>query len=722
MSRYPITAKYDLTLFAIATSGQIQLHLDYNTDLFSCKRIVEMLEQLHHLLAQIVDKPDERISRYSLVTRTAQALLPDPRIALDTSWHGAVDEIFADYAHKQPERLAVQDARETWTYQELNDRSNQLARCLQGRGIRPGEIVAVYAHRSATLVWALLGILKAGAAFCVIDPAHPAARVGEYLSAAAPKALIQIAAAGVPTAEMERALNHASVQYRVALPSLASAQARQFLSSYETENPHVATGPDDLAYVAFTSGSTGKPKAVSGRHGPLTHFSPWLSDTFTLSASDRFSMLSGLSFNLLHREIFTPLTVGAALCIPDSDDIAPGRLAHWINRQAISIVHLTPAMGQILLRGEKMALPSLRCLFFGGDLVRKSDVETFQELNPQLTIMVFYGATETQRAVGHFIIPAKHDQIKSDRSLALRQVMPLGRGIPGVQLWVLNPDGQMSGIGELGEICVRSPHLAKGYLDDERLTQERFIVNPFTGITDDRVYRTGEQGRYLPDGQVDFVARAQDRASIRGFRIELGEIETVLSEHPAVREAVIAAREDSTGDSRLVGYVVTKSDGAAPAGDFRVYLKEKLPDYMIPSTFVFLPQLPLSASGKVDRGALPVPENVRPGLPETFVAPRTPMEIIIAEAWKSVLGVDRVGRHDNFFDLGGHSLLSMQAIARIKEKTGTQIHPKAFVTQTVAQLATVYEKQVRRQTQTLSFTQKLWRSLRNAMFHHKNTE
>jgi hypothetical protein len=300
--------------------------------------------------------------------------------------------------------------------------------------------------------------------------------------------------------------------------------------------------------------------------------------------------------------------------------------------------------------------------------------------------------------------------------------MPLGRGVPDVQLWVLSPSGQMAGVGELGEICVRSPHLANGYLGDDQLTQERFIVNPFTGITDDRVYRTGEQGRYLPNGEVDFVAREQDRVSIRGFRIELGEIETVLSRHPAVREAIIAAREDSTGDRRLVGYVVTKPDGTATASDLRGYLKEKLPDYMIPSTFIFLPQLPLSANGKVDRGALPAPGNARPGLAETFVAPRTPMEILIAESWKDILGLDRVGLYDNFFDLGGHSLLSMQAIARIREKTGVQIHPKAFVTQTVGQLAAVYEERMRLHTQVLSFTQRLWRSLRNAMFHHKNTE
>jgi amino acid adenylation domain-containing protein len=616
----------------------------------------------------------------------------------------------------------VQDAHERWTYQELNKRSNQLARYLQDRGIRPGEIIAVYGHRRAALVWALLGVLKSGAAFCVIDPSHPAGRIRDYLSAAAPKALIQIAAAGAPAVETEQVLSGASLHSRIMLPSLATAQAGQFLSSYGTGNPDAAIGPDDIAYIAFTSGSTGKPKAVLGRHGPLTHFLPWLSETFTLSASDRVSMLSGLSFNLLQREIFTPLTVGATLCIPHPDEIAPGRLAEWINKQAVNIIHLTPAMGQILLRGEKIKLPSLRCAFFGGDLLKKSDVEMVRELSPELTIVVFYGATETQRAVGHFIIPAKRDKPEGRRSLTLRQVMPLGRGVPDVQLWVLSPSGQMAGVGELGEICVRSPHLANGYLGDDQLTQERFIVNPFTGITDDRVYRTGEQGRYLPNGEVDFVAREQDRVSIRGFRIELGEIETVLSRHPAVREAIIAAREDSTGDRRLVGYVVTKPDGTATASDLRGYLKEKLPDYMIPSTFIFLPQLPLSANGKVDRGALPAPGNARPGLAETFVAPRTPMEILIAESWKDILGLDRVGLYDNFFDLGGHSLLSMQAIARIREKTGVQIHPKAFVTQTVGQLAAVYEERMRLHTQVLSFTQRLWRSLRNAMFHHKNTE
>jgi hypothetical protein len=336
--------------------------------------------------------------------------------------------------------------------------------------------------------------------------------------------------------------------------------------------------------------------------------------------------------------------------------------------------------------------------------------------------MVFYGATETQRAVGHFIIPAQHDQPDGCSSLSLRPVMPLGRGVPDVQLWVLNSSGQMAGVGELGEIYVRSPHLATGYLGDERLTRERFIVNPFTGISDDRVYRSGEQGRYLPGGDVDFVARAQDQVSIRGFRIELGEIESVLSRHSAVGEAVVAARADGAGDNRLVGYVVAKPGAPATAGDLRAHLKERLPGYMIPSAFVFLPRLPLSANGKVDRGALPEPETLRSTLPEEFVAPCTPMEIIIAEAWKGVLGVDRVGRYDNFFDLGGHSLLSMQAIARIKDKTGRQIQPRAFVTQTVAQLAALYERQMSQQRRALSFTQRLWQSVRNAIFHGKTSD
>ena len=677
------SAAHDLTLRFPESSEGIGLSIDYRMDLYSDPWIAELLEQYKYLLEQVVENPDRRIDDYSLATLSAKRWLPDPTVTLDDSWHGAVHEIFADHAEQRPKLVAVQDPHEAWTYQELNARSNQLAHCLRENGVRTGEIVAIYAHRSAALVWALLGTLKAGGVFCIIDPNHPAARVKEYLSATTPAALIQIAAAGEPAAEMKEVLQSPSLRCRITLPSLATAQASQFLSQYPTENPTVAIGRDDLAYVAFTSGTTGKPKAVLGRHGPLTHFLPWVKDTFSLSQNDRFSLLAGLSSNILQRESLTALSLGAMLCIPSADSVeAFTRVDEWIKEQAISIVHLTPAMAQLLDASSENTISHVRRVFFAGDLLRMRDIEKVRRLMPSADVVNFYNASETQRGGGYIVFA--HD----DASTRYKEVPPLGHGIKDVQLLVLSHGGQLAGVGELGEICVRSPHLAEGYLGDDQLTTERFITNPFTGLVDDRVYRTGEQGRYLPNGDVEFVARGQDQVSIRGFRVELGEVEAVLTRHPAVREAVVAVREDRTGDNRLVAYVVVKQNAVPTTSELRGYLKKTLPEYMIPPTFMFLQQLPLTSNGKVDRSALPAPDGSRPDMASDFAPPGTALEKVLAQSWAELLGLERVGIQDNFFELGGHSLLAMQVIARIRDVFKVELQLKNLYEEpTIAGLA-----------------------------------
>ena len=574
---------------------------------------------------------------------------------LDNSWYGPVHEVIAHFAQEQPDKPAVQDRDEIWTYKELNDRSNRLARYLLAQQIGPEDVVAIYAHRNVHLVWALIGVLKAGAAFCVIDPSHPPVRVQEYLSASDSKALIQIGAACEPNAEMATVLNYDSLRCRITL----DGETLHTLSQYPTDDPAVAVGPNHLAYVIFTSGSTGRPKGVLGRHGPLTHFVPWLKVTFGLSENERFSFLSGLATNKLQRELFTALTLGGTVCMPAPDDIGSfGRLDEWLRREAISVVHLTPAMAQLLEETATQPIPSVRHVFFGGDLLRLRDVNRVRRLMPIAEIANFYNSSETQRGGSCIIF--------SDSSIAgAKEVPPLGRGVKDVQLLVLNHGGQLAGVGELGEICVRSPHMARGYLGDEELTKERFITNPFTGIEGDRVYRTGEQGRYLPNGDVEFVARGQDQVSIRGFRVELGEIEAVLLKHPAVRETVLAAHERTPGNYTLVAYVIAARESSPTASDLRAFLKEQLPDYMIPAGFIFVESLPLTPTGKVDRQALPLPEAVRRELTSLFVAPRTALEKLLAASWIEILGVERVGAEDNFFELGGHSLAATQIIARI---------------------------------------------------------
>jgi amino acid adenylation domain-containing protein len=670
LSSPPALSKYDLTLYAIEQNGSIRLQLVYNTDLFAEARIVAMLSQLEHLLSQILQSPEEKISRFSLVTNASAAVLPNPAAALDATWYGAIHNLFSKQASRFPDRLAVVDPHESWSYAELETRSNQLANYLRANGIQSQDIVAVYGDRSASLVWVLLGILKAGSAFLILDPAYPASRLIDYLIVAQPRGWIQLEEAGVVPETLEHFLTASSKCCRLKLSRCSAVVGEDPLAAHSIENPGVTGGPDELAYVAFTSGSTGKPRGILGRHGPVSHFLPSLKQTFNFNETDRFSVVSGLSFNPLHREIFTPLWLGATLCIPDPADIAPGRLAEWMKRSQISVAHLTPAMSQILTQAKHgTILISLRYAFFAGDVLRKRDVSELRKLAPQVRVVNFYGATETQRAVGHFVVPDEQDTISDSDQLDKRsqEIIPLGRGINDVQLLVLNASQNLAGVSEIGEICFRSPHLAKGYMNDDSLTSERFISNPFTKDPSDRLYKTTELGRYLPDGNVEFIGRVDHQVKIRGFRIELGEIETVLSQNPAVQESVVVAQEDVHGDKRLVGYIVPRKEQALTVSKLRGFLKSKLPEHMVPSTFVLLDALPLTPNGKVDRLALPATTGTRPELDKAMVAPRTAVEKTLSQIWSQVLGLKQVGIYDNFFELGGHSLLATRVIFRARE-------------------------------------------------------
>jgi amino acid adenylation domain-containing protein len=692
-----IGSKFDLTLYVEELSDGISLRLVYNIDLFAQDQMVELLEQYRHLLWQIARAPNTKISCFSLITPAAQAVLPDPTETLDDGWIGPVHSLFSEHARRSPQAVAVVDMDDSWSYQELDLRSNQLAHYLLARGVQPGDIVAIYAHRSASLVWALLGVLKAGAGFAILDPSYPNLRLLEYLRVAKPKELLVMSEAGTLPDELA-AFVESSGCGRLELPRRPVA-AQGFLNEYSSEHTGVMIGPDDLAYVSFTSGTTGKPKAIIGRHGSLTHFLPWLKETFDLNESDAFSMLSGLSHDPLHRDVFTPLQLGGRICIPDSQVIGtPGRLALWLKQERVSVAHLTPAMGRLLTEvmaeGADVEIHSLRYAFFVGDVLTRRDVSLVQKLAPAVTCVNFYGSTETQRAVGCYIIPNERTKIsvggRAQRRLQ-KEVVPLGWGIQDVQLLVLNSAQQLAGIGEAGEIYLRSPHLAQGYLGDEALSRDRFIMNPFTQTIGDRLYKTGDLGRYLPDGSVEPLGRADHQVKIRGYRVEPGEIEIALSLHPAISEAVVVTREDVAGDKQLVAYVVPEPHEAVGLSALREFTRRRLPDYMAPASFVLLDHLPLTPNGKVDRAALPAPEQIESTA--GLVAPRTSTEELLAGMYTHLLKVSRVSIHDNFFELGGHSLLGIQLMSRVHRDFQVELPLHTlFESPTVAELALLIEQ------------------------------
>ncbi|MDT5296661.1 MAG: hypothetical protein QOJ76_3541, partial [Acidobacteriota bacterium] len=702
-------AKFDLTLYVEEQEAGITLRLAYNKSLFAHDRMVELLGQFEQLLTQAAASPDTGISRFSLVTPAAAAVLPDPTAMLDAKWEGAVHTLFARNARRVPERIAVRDNDEAWSYRELDARSSQLAHHLRADGIRPGDVVALYAHRSASLVWALMGIFKAGAAFAILDPAYPAARLIDCLDVAGARGFIEIEGAAPLPDELEAHIDAASYCCRVRLPRRSAAASADFLGEYPVEPPATDLGPDSLAYISFTSGTTGKPKGILGRHGSLTHFMPWLTETFALGEADTFSMLSGLSHDPLHRDVFTPLMLGGRVSIPEPEMIGqPRRLADWMRDEQVSIANLTPAMGQLLTEHAEESgvatIEGLRYVFFVGDVLTKRDVAMLKRLSPSVTIINFYGSTETQRAVAHYILPGDgqgppavgsddpHRSAFDGTGAAPRplekEIIPLGRGIRDVQLLVLNAAGVPAGVGEAGEIYLRSPHIALGYRGDDKLTKERFIVNPFTGDEADRLYHTGDLGRYLPDGNVEPLGRADQQVKIRGFRIELGEIESVLGQHPAVSEAVALAREDVPGDKHLVAYVVHE-DGASPTPvELRRFLKERLPDYMLPSAFVVVEAMPLTPNGKLDRRALPAPAPELPEIDESFVVSQAPVDELLATIWAEVLGVREVRPGDNFFELGGHSLLATKVLSRVREAFHVELPLRAlFEALTLKELA-----------------------------------
>lgn len=660
-------AKFDLTVYVNHTKRDYSITFVYNANLFAPERMQEFLDQYINLLKQIVLQPELPISSYSLVTSRAADFLPDPSAALSDAWNGAVHSKLIDNAKRTPAKPAIIDSHTCWSYVELDRYTNQLANLLNANGVQRGDIVAIYAHRSATLVCAILGVLKAGAATLILDPAYPPARLQSYLEIGQPKGWLGIQAAGEPPLELTDWLTAHELKCQLSLPPKGKLLSSLF-GTARADAPNVVVGADDLASISFTSGSTGTPKGVLGRHGPLTHFIPWQKETFGLTASDRFSMLSGLSHDPLQRDIFTPLWLGATICIPDPYTFGtPGALAEWMAQQHITFAHLTPAMAQLLTatNSRELAIPSLRYAFFVGDKLTQHDTERLRRLAPNVTPINSYGSTETQRAVGYSVI-SDEPTVRPQKS-----VYPIGRGIPDVQLLILTGRQKLAGVGEIGEIHVRSPHLAQGYLDDELLTRAKFLVNPWTGAPEDRMYRSGDLGRYLPDGSVEFLGRADRQLKLRGFRIEPSEIENVLLQHPAVHKVLVTVYKEETRGSRLIAYVVAAANAPAPR-ELRAYLKARLPDFMTPSDYLFLPTLPLTPNGKIDFRALPAPSaHQTESTPSDDALNATERQL--TDIWQRVLQVEHVNKDDDFFELGGHSLLAIQLLAQIERATGKKL-------------------------------------------------
>ena len=888
------SATSDLTIFITSSSSpslrasllpNILIKVTYNQILFTPLRIQCILDQLVAVIEKAGKEGKQTvISSLPLLTPMQTALLPNPTADLRWSdWRGAISDIFAANARRFPTRTCIVEHKDeghgteeegeepvraamktrTFTYQQIHEASNIVAHYLIKQGVMREDVVTIYAHRGVDLVVAIMGVLKAGATFSVIDPAYPASRQSIYLQVAQPKALIILSRAGLIhpsvrdyiTAELRLVCEISALELNDdgyiegGMPSAdqSDADVLDCVRAQAADDVGVVLGPDSIGTLSFTSGSTGIPKGVQGRHFSLTHYYPWMGTEFGLSEKDRFTMLSGIAHDPIQRDIFTPLFFGAELHVPTAEDIGrPGRLADWMRQSGVTVTHLTPAMGQLLSSHAQVSVPSLHHAFFVGDILTKRDAGRMQKVAPNLSVINMYGTTETQRAVSYYTLPPINTHPAFLGST--KDIIPAGKGMTNVQLIVVNRQHRqlLCGVGEVGEIYVRAGGLAEGYLRLPEATTERFIPNWFvtssyennqaqaipltplslslaqatgmpaltisslsslqqllqrlhqqqlhvdqqitslssqladvttsttvvptsdqtmqiliqkkfliqhqlalqqqirekvigqiaqvkaqikvvqSGSNDtwrdywkgkrDRVYRTGDLGRYLPDGNVECTGRADDQVKIRGFRIELGEIDTHLSQHPLVRENVTLVRRDKNEEQTLVSYFVPianddlhpfmssadeeEDDDAALADtnvgkavfsrrryrrlirDIRDYLKQKLPGYAVPTVFVVLRRMPLTPNGKIDKNALPFPDtavltssSINGRRASVDVPAMTPTEQSIHDIWRSLLPSPptHIPLDDNFFDVGGHSILATRLIFEMRRSMAVDV-------------------------------------------------
>jgi amino acid adenylation domain-containing protein len=668
-------SKFDVTLYVMQGDKALQLLLDYNAVLFDEDRMVGVMAQYVMLLEQLVLQPRELIGGFDLLDETARRNLPDPDLPLvGNPVHKSVGLALRQISG-YGDRIAISSAGGDWSYRMLDERADRLAFLLLECGIGRGDVVALHARRDAMLVCAMLGVLRAGAAFAILDHAYPDSRLAETFAAARPRAMLHIGPQIEVGNSLGRVLEETNLDLRL---HLSDDLFRDDHDHQDMARPEV--GGNDLAYVAFTSGTTGGVKAIGGTHEPVAHFLDWQKDTFGFNERDRFSLISGLSHDPLLRDVFAPLWVGGTLCIPAPEGLDdPLRLMHWLVEQRVTVAHMTPARVQMLKTvADRAPAESLRYVFLGGETLRSEVVEGLRQISPTAACVNFYGATETPQAMSYHVV--------QQEEVALRERIPIGRGIDGAQLLVINAAGRLAGVGEPGEIIVRSPYLSLGYINDPALSAERFTSNPLSSANPDRVYRTGDLGRYLPDGSVDLFGRADEQVKLRGHRIEPGGIEAAICEHPSISAAAVSLHVETATDSRLIAYIVP--DGTSPSiADIRKHLRSLLPDYMVPQQFVVLDGLPMTPNGKLDRKALARRQKDQVSGTKTGEPPSGATEALIAGIWKDVIGCGQVSRTDNFFDLGGHSMLAMKAIARIETKTGWRPDPRLLILENLMEIA-----------------------------------
>ncbi|HEX6288817.1 MAG TPA: amino acid adenylation domain-containing protein [Herpetosiphonaceae bacterium] len=733
------TSRLDLLLHLWDNGDRLSAMMEYNTDLFDAATIARMLQQLETILMAVAADPDLRLCQTPLLTDDERhrmlAVWNDTQRAYEQEC--CIHHLFERQVLRQPDAPAAIFGDTQLSYHELNRQANQIAHQLIALGAGRGALVAIVMERSLEMIPALLGVLKAGAAYVPLEVSFPRARVQWILSTLGVRCILSqsayvptVAAMLHPEGTGLPALEHVVLLDTTERPPLDAATtvrvwSRADLRDRPADNPAAAVSADDLAYMIFTSGSTGTPKGVMVRHQPVINLIEWVNRTFTIAPTDRVLFITSVCFDLSVYDVFGLLAAGGSIRIASDQELRdPDRLVQILCAEPITFWDSAPAALQQLtpLFPRTPIAPDehhLRLVFLSGDWIPVSLPDLVRATFVGATVISLGGATEATVWSNYYPIGVVERQWLS---------IPYGRPIQNARYYILDRHLNPCPIGIPGELHIGGECLALGYANEPILTATKFIPDPWSATPGGRLYRTGDQARFWADGTIEFLGRIDQQVKIRGFRIELGEIETVLREHPAVREAIVVAHDDQAAGApwakRLVAYVLAdeppstsheppwmvcgspldldlpqaaeQPDDRRAALDpraLRSFVHERLPEYMMPSAFVVLDSLPVTANGKVDRKALPVPEHTRDELDQPHVAPRTPVERALADAWSRILRVEQIGVYDNFFLLGGHSLSATQVTSFVRETYHVDIALRTlFEEPTIAHLACLIDQ------------------------------
>ena len=654
--------QFDLCFIYKEVNDELSIDIVYNEDLFHQHNVTYVSDHLEQLMIALTDNPAQPVNQLTYLSdqEKSQVLKEFNHTAAAYPLALSVLDMFEEQVNTKPDNLAVVFGTTSITYRELDQRSNQFSNYLiRQRKIHSGDLAAIKLERSEWMMISILAILKAGAAYVPIDSVYPQDRIDYMITNSGSKLVITAEEIDLFITEQD---------------------------NFSTTSPRITINPESLIYVIYTSGSTGLPKGCALMHSNVSNYIQWANRYYFGGISPaNFGLFTSLSFDLTVTSIFCPLTQGGTLVIyPQHEELSAIFSDTFSSNSLINSIKITPAHIS-MLKHMDISSSGIKCAIVGGEEVSSSHVEILKTINPEIKVYNEYGPTEA--TVGCIV-----------KELHQGTPIYIGKPISNTSIYILNTENQLVPQGIFGEICVSGAGLAKGYLNNPVLTAEKFITNPFE--SDQRLYKTGDLGRWLPNGEIEFIGRKDEQVKIRGFRIELGEIETVLQNYKGISLAVVLARTDAQGEKKLVAYLVPLSTDKNIA-PIRKYLNEKLPEYMVPSSFVWMNDLPKTTNGKIDKKALPAPDRKRPELSVLYRSPKTAEEKKIASLWASILDLDQVGLEDNFFELGGNSLLAVKTTAALQAKYQinlpvTKLYQYPTISQLLTYLGLTAEKPVKK--------------------------